>query len=350
MMKIVDMHCDTITELCDKFMKEERNEGSKANNIEHKIVDNNRLCLCHNDLHIDIEKLKKGNYLLQNFAIFQSMQKHKNLFADSIKYIDFFYQQIEANKDMIAVARCYEDIRKNEKEGKISAILTLEEGAQAEGNLEYLRTFYRLGVRMVTLTWNFENGIGYPNFLYEHGKKSDMSSRNTIDGLTDYGVQFVEEMERLGMIIDVSHLSDKGFYDVLKHTKKPFVASHSNAVHCCNNSRNLTDDMIRRLADRGGVTGINFYPYFLEQVPKEEQREAYSSIDQMIAHMKHIKQIGGIDCIGLGTDFDGIDGNLEIKDASNIQTLVQRLEEHFTTEEIEKICYKNVLRVYKEIL
>lgn len=333
-MKIIDMHCDTITELYDRRVKERSTDTLKKN-----------------FLHIDLEKLKQGNYMLQNFAIFQSLKKHEKMFEDSIKYIDYFYQEMEANKDYIGVVRTYEDIIRNEKEGKMSALLTLEEGAEAEGKLEFLRTYYRLGVRMITLTWNYENGIGYPNFHYEEGKTSDMKSRNTIDGLTEFGISFIEEMERLGMIIDVSHLSDAGFYDVLRYTKKPFVASHSNAMHCCNHCRNLTDDMIRRLSERGGVTGINFYPYFLDEVAPEEGRKEYASIEKILAHIKHIKKIGGIQCIGLGTDFDGIDGDLEIKDASYMQMLVERLEKAgFTPTEIEAICYKNVLRVYKEIL
>lgn len=334
MTKLIDMHCDTITELYD-----------------HRVKDGSTDTLRSNSMHIDLEKLRKGNYMLQNFAIFQSLKKHEKMFEDSIKYIDYFYQEMEANKDYIGVVRTYEDIIRNEKEGKMSALLTLEEGAEAEGKLEFLRTYYRLGVRMITLTWNYENGIGYPNFHYEEGKTSDMKSRNTIDGLTEFGISFIEEMERLGMIIDVSHLSDAGFYDVLRYTKKPFVASHSNAMHCCNHCRNLTDDMIRRLSERGGVTGINFYPYFLDEVAPEEDRKEYASIEKILAHIKHIKKIGGIQCIGLGTDFDGIEGDLEIKDASYMQMLVERLEKAgFTPTEIEAICYKNVLRVYKEIL
>lgn len=333
-MKIIDMHCDTITELYDRRVKEGSTDTLKKN-----------------FLHIDLDKLKQGNYMLQNFAIFQSLKKHEKMFEDSIKYIDYFYQEMEANKDYIGVVRTYEDIIRNEKEGKMSALLTLEEGAEAEGKLEFLRTYYRLGVRMITLTWNYENGIGYPNFHYVEGKTSDMKSRNTIDGLTEFGISFIEEMDRLGMIIDVSHLSDAGFYDVLRYTKRPFVASHSNAMNCCNHCRNLTDDMIRRLSERGGVTGINFYPYFLDEVAPEEDRKEYASIEKILAHIKHIKKIGGIQCIGLGTDFDGIEGDLEIKDASYMQMLVDRLEKAgFTPTEIEAICYKNVLRVYKEIL
>lgn len=331
--KIADMHCDTITELYDR-----REKGSQEN-------------LASNSMHIDIEKLVAGNYMLQNFAIFQSIQKHKELFKDSIAYIDYFYQEMEKNKEFIIPVYSYRDIMQAEKEHKIAAMLTLEEGGQAEGKLEYLRTFYRLGVRMIALNWNYENGIGFPNIEYKNGSTVNAVNRNTEAGLTEYGMQFVEEMERLGMIIDVSHSSDATFYDVLNYTKKPFVASHSNAAYCANHGRNLTDDMIRKLADRGGVIGINFYPYFVDGNYRMTGRDPYTSTDALIFHIQHIIDIGGIACVGIGADFDGIEGNLEIKDASYMPILVQALENAgFKEAEIEAVCCKNVLRVYKEVL
>ena len=120
-------------------------------------------------------------------------------------------------------------------------------------NLAFLRDFYRLGVRMLTLTWNYKNGLGHPNKRKEFPLEPD-----TVNGLTPLGIEFLQEMERLGIIVDVSHLSDAGFYDVVKYAKKPFVASHSNARSVCGNVRNLTDDMLKKIADCGGVTGINF--------------------------------------------------------------------------------------------
>ena len=158
----------------------------------------------------------------------------------------------------------------------------------------------------------------------------------------------VKEMNRLGIIIDVSHLSDAGFYDVLKYTTGPFVASHSNARAVCNHCRNLTDDMIRELAKRGGVTGINYAADFLREVPEGEKNFSY--ISDMVKHIKHIVEVGGIDCVGLGSDFDGIEQNLEMKDASYLPQLADALRaEGFSEEDIEKIFYKNVLRVFKEV-
>ena len=152
-------------------------------------------------------------------------------------------------------------------------------------------------------------------------------------------------MNNLGMIIDVSHLSDGGFYDVSKNSRKPFVASHSNARAISNHPRNLTDDMIRTLALSGGVMGINFEKHFLGH-------NNLSRIEDMLAHIQHIKNIGGIDCISLGTDFDGISNKgLEVKNIGEIEKLSMALSKNnFSEEEIEKIFYKNALRVIKEVL
>ena len=152
-------------------------------------------------------------------------------------------------------------------------------------------------------------------------------------------------MEDLGIIIDVSHLSDAGFYDVLKYSTKPFVASHFGARSVCGVARNLSDDMIRSLAQKGGVTGVNYCSEFIE-----DHNETFTSLQGMIDHIRHIAKVGGIDCVGLGSDFDGIGNQLEIKDASGMQLLYEGLKPYFTEEEIEKIFYKNVLRVYHDTL
>lgn len=172
---------------------------------------------------------------------------------------------------------------------------------------------------------------------------------DTEHGLTDTGIAFVEEMERLGMVIDISHLNDAGIWDVFRHTGKPLVASHSNARAIASHPRNLTDHMIRTLAGRGGVMGINYCTAFLRDFGPGE--EPVSRISDMVMHMKHIRNIGGIGCIGLGSDFDGISGTLEMRDAGRLPMLADAMEkEGFTASEIEAVFYKNVLRVYKEVL
>lgn len=331
-MKVIDMHCDTIGGMlmAPKWGRPDFH-------------------LAKNEMNIDLEKMEKGDYLAQCFAMFVPFNV-ENPFETCMEMIDRFYQEVEANQDKIAVARNYDDIMKNQADGKMSAILTIEEGGVTKGNLAYLRDFYRLGVRMITLTWNFENGVGFPNFKRsdDPNQKPNFKSPNTVDGLTPYGIEMVKEMNRLGIIIDVSHLSDAGFYDVLKYTTGPFVASHSNARAVCNHCRNLTDDMIKKLAERGGVTGINYAADFLREVPDGE--ENFSYIADMVKHIKHIVEVGGIDCVGLGSDFDGIEQNLEMKDASYLPQLADALaKEGFSEEDIEKIFYKNVLRVFKTV-
>lgn len=342
-MNIIDMHCDTISELYRK-----RKTGSRES-------------LYSNEGHIDIGKLKAGGALLQNFALFIHMGSVENPLEEVLQMVDLYYEELEADKESLAPVYCYADIERNRSEGKISALLTVEEGAVCKGKLSYLRDLHRLGVRMMTLTWNYPNEIGHPALHAERGY--EMAEDGKTDGekvpfykradrehgLTETGREFVAEMERIGMIIDVSHLSDAGFYDVLACTKKPFVASHSNARSVCPWVRNLTDDMIRKLAERGGVMGLNFCPDFLTEVSEGEPNPG--TIAAITTHAKHIIRVGGIDCLGLGSDFDGIGGHSELPDYSYMPRLTEALQKAgLTSGEVDKILYKNVLRVYKELL
>ncbi len=344
-MKAIDMHCDTIFEL-------------------HK----QGLSLRENNLHIDLMKLKGADYLVQNFALYVPLREldendkditpaDKNPLKDVLTLADIYYHELEANKDIIAPVYTYDDIEKNQKEGKLSALLTIEEGGVCCGSLSVLRMLHRLGVRMMTLTWNFPNEIGYPNVDLSNLGDVPMSSKNvapveftkadTVNGLTETGIAFVEEMNRLGMIVDVSHLSDAGFYDVLKYSKKPFVASHSNARSVCSAVRNLTDDMIKKLGEAGGVTGLNFCADFL--TTPVSGKENPGTMEAVVAHAKHITNVGGVECLGLGSDFDGIATNKGIPSAAHVPQLYQALKKGgFSESDLEKIFYKNVLRVYKD--
>lgn len=334
-MKVVDMHCDTILGLLEK--------GQKFEDVS----------LYSNDMCIDIQKLQKGNYLCQNFALFTDQKVLDIPEHQTMKLLDMYYRMLEENSDYIAPVLSYSDIEKNEKEGKISSMLTLEDGGVVFDDLAMLRNYYRMGVRMIALTWNYENSIGFPNLaindLNTDYKQANFFQRvDTVNGLTDFGIEYIKEMERLGIIIDVSHLNDAGFYDVLDHTTKPFVASHSNARSICPVARNMSDDMILELAKRGGVMGLNFCGDFLGL---HDKPNGPSKISDMVEQIKYIRNLAGIDVIGLGTDYDGINSKLEIEDASQMYKLADALEkEGFSQEEIEKIFYKNVLRVYKEVL
>ena len=164
-------------------------------------------------------------------------------------------------------------------------------------------------------------------------------------GLTSFGKEAIEVMNEWGILIDVSHLSDGGFEDVMKISKKPFVASHSNCRALSPHPRNLTDDMIRKLAEKGGVAGVNFAPEFLDSDIKTKK----STIQNLTAHIKHFIEIGGVECVGLGTDFDGITGEFEIGEPEKMELLFEQLHREGISETvIEKIAYKNVLRVIKD--
>lgn len=313
-MSIIDLHCDTI----------------------YHLTDNKDMVLNKNNLAVDLEKLKKSNSLAQFFALFIDLQEHPKAFNRAMDMLNRFYEEIEKNNHEMNIAKNYEDINKNIEQGKISAFLTIEEGEAIEGSHKNLRNFYDLGVRLMTLTWNYENSIGYPNCKEEFRNK----------GLKDFGLETLEEMNNLGMIIDVSHLSDGGFYDVARYSKKPFVASHSNSRTICNHSRNLTDDMIRILSEKGGITGINFEKSFLIEGGSK------SSVKDMVKHINHISNIGGIDVVAIGSDFDGINPkNLEISNIGEIDKLIIELQKSgYHESDIEKILYKNALRVIKEVL
>jgi len=309
---LIDLHCDTISVLLKQ---------DKAGELRK-----NSLC-------VDIEKLRQGGSLAQFFALYVNKEKVENPFEYAMLMLDKFYQELAANSSEIAIARTYHEMMANMAEGKISAFLTIEEGGVIKGKLENLRNFYRLGVRLMTLTWNYPNEIGYPNFDWEYQDQ----------GLTAFGKEVVAEMNRLGIIIDVSHLSDQGFHDVASLSSQPFIASHSNSRAKTNHPRNLTDDMIRILAEKGGVIGLNFAASFLGS-------SETSKIEDMIRHAKYIYQVGGSDVLAIGTDFDGTAPNFEIVHAGQINYLRDALAKNgFTASEIDKIWYKNSGRIIKEV-
>lgn len=325
------MHCDTITALYQN-----RKKG---------------WTLADNELHVRLDKMRAGGYLLQNFALFVHTGDERDAYQEAMALADCFDRQMHLFSEQISQVRTWADIGQNMAQGKLSALLTMEEGAACQGSLEKLQRFYERGVRMLTLTWNFPNEIGFPNVRMPQteGEKPDFLRPETQKGLTEFGIAFVEEMERLGMIVDVSHLSDAGFYDVLRHTKKPFVASHSNARAVCPNVRNLTDGMLRALGERGSVTGLNFCPDFLEM--RADGQPNPGTVEAVVRHARHIANIGGVECLGLGSDFDGIPTHAQLTGADALPLLDGALQKAgFSATERDKIFFQNVLRVYREDL
>ena len=336
-MKAIDMHCDTIGHLYGK---------EKRENIKATFYDANS--------HINLDKLAAGDYMLQNFALFVFLGMSPDPYKEAMEMADLYDRLMDENTDRIARVLKYEDIEKNAAAGKISAMLTIEEGGVIQGSYEKLQEFYDRGVRMMTLTWNFINEIGWPNTAMPRTQEERAAFKptglpQTQNGLTDFGKELVGRMEDMGMIVDVSHLGDAGFYDVYENTKKPFVASHSNARTVCGHIRNLTDDMLRKFGERGCVTGLNYCPDFMKNVPRGTMPETI--IDVVVEHAKHIVNVGGIDILGLGSDFDGIGPHPELAGPQHMPAVEEALRKAgFTESQLEKIFYKNVLRVYKEVL
>lgn len=320
-MKFIDMHCDTLMPF--------------ARGGEYSLFANNG--------QVDFQKMKKGDALAQFFAVFfpkmeyftaQGIDMNDDLYFRLLT--EGFYRDVEKHNDIIAYAGNAADIEKNAKDGKMSAILTIEDGRFINGDMDKIKMVYDKGVRAISLTWNFENCFGWPNSL-------DKEIMNK--GLKQFGIDAIQYMNDLGIIIDVSHLSDGGFYDVAKYSKKPFVATHSNARAVSPHQRNLTDDMIRLLGEKGGVTGLNFCPQFMDA----DITAKHTPISNIVKNAKHIVNVGGIDVLGIGTDFDGIGGTQEISDSSMLPLLWDALaKEGFHESEIEKISHGNVLRVIRE--
>jgi len=322
----IDLHCDTLSRL---------------------VCAGGGTTLYSNDFHVDITKLKKGGVGAQFFAVFVPVNETENPLALCLDEIDRFYAELDRYPEHIAFAGSSQDIVKNGGEGKISAFLALEDSGVIGGNLSALRMIYRLGVRLVTLTWNFKNRVGSPN--------TDAISGG--EGLTAHGIDFLREMERLGMLIDVSHLSDAGFYDVAGAVKGPFIASHSNSRAVTSHPRNLTDDMIRIVAEHGGVVGVNFYSLFSEPYVFEDIYGGPPSslngarISDVVRHIDRIAKVGGIDCVALGSDFDGISSVPDgLENASRLPALFSALEKAgYCADDIDKIRFRNAFRVIKEV-
>ena len=293
--------------------------------------------------HLSLERMKKAGYTLQTFAMFVQMERYPNTFEQCMAMIETYHRELEQNRDLIGPVFTYEDILRNQAEGRMSALLSLEEGEVCQGDVEHLRQFYELGARMMTLTWNFPNSLAWPNTV----RGSRFGVPQTDKGLTERGIAFLEEMERLGMIVDVSHLGDAGFYQVMEHTTKPVIASHSNARTVCPHVRNLTDDMIRKIAERGGVIGLNFCGDFVDPAEKN----AFASIEKLADMANYLKQVGGIECIALGSDFDGIGPGVELTGCQDMPLLAEGFARAgFTASEVEMICEGNALRFLRESL
>jgi membrane dipeptidase len=312
---VIDGHCDTILSIINK----DRSLSEKSNTY-----------------HLDIPRMKEGGVNVQFFAAFiEELYKPNTSLKRTLQLIDCIYQQVEENKEDLSVAINYEQIKTTISSGKIAAILSIEGGEALEGDLGVLRMLYRLGVRLLTLTWNQRNQIA-----------DGIGESRTKSGLTEFGLKVIDEMNKLGMLIDVSHLSEASFWDVVKRSKSPVVASHSNCYALCPHLRNLKDGQIKALAEKGGIIGVTFVSDFLINKNRE------STIKDVVEHIDYLVKKVGFDYVGLGSDFDGtriLPVGLEgVDKIPNITE--EMLNRGYKKKEIRKILGENWLRVFKEVV
>lgn len=333
-MKVWDLHCDTLYRLLGR----EDTAGEPA--VEAFAKDGGML---------DLAKMRAGDYLLQCFACFVGLEESPDPLVSALREVDLFHRLLAAYPDDLVWVKSAADIDKLGEDGRIGAMLTIEEGAVCRDDLAILRDFYRLGVRMMTLTWNHQNGLGSPNITPDYNEDTWPVKDPGAPGLTGVGREFVAEMERLHMIVDVAHLSDAGIRDLLAIATRPFAASHSNARACCPHLRNLPDELLRAMGEKGCLIGLNYCPAFLDDTP--DRKHCVGSVAQMARHAKYILNLAGENALALGSDFDGIGGELEITGAQDLPLLAEGLvNEGIPARVVEKIFYKNARRFFRENL
>lgn len=307
----VDAHCDTLTKIMES--------GSN---------------LYRNKCHVDLKRIKSIGSFVQFFAAFiDPIYSPAYALKRAIQIIDKFYQQIDLYKEFVKPCYDYNDITDSLKDGKIGAVLTIEGGEALQGEISTLRMFFKLGVRSICLTWNNRNEIA-----------DGVSDSITGGGLTPFGREVITEMNRLGMLIDLSHISEKGFWNVMELTASPVIVSHSNAKKICDHIRNLTDAQIEAVKLNGGVIGINFYPYFLSGTDK-------ATLKDILMHIEHISGLIGTDYIGVGADFDGIECTpSDVRGVEDITKVFNELLKlNYTQQDVEKIAGLNFLRLLKKL-
>ena len=308
---MIDLHCDTIMQLLDH-----PDSGD----------------LYRNTWKIDIEKLQKAHSKVQDFALFINLGDTNDPYGRYEEMRNLCTTQIHLYGEHIQHVLSYQDVESVYKSGKIGALMSIEEGGVLGGDLDKLKQAYQDGVRLITLTWNYPNSLGEPHCGEQHKK------------LTPKGIEFVEAMQDLGIIVDCSHLNDAGTEQLGDILDVPFIASHSNAREVTAHTRNLPDNLIKLIANKGGVIGLNFAQSFLGTSP-------VSRIEDIVKHGLYLINKGGEDVVALGTDFDGIKPDTEIKDASEMYRLYDAFKEAGLSEvQCEKLFWKNADRLLKEIL
>ena len=343
--------------------------------------------------NLNLDSIHKGNLGAEFFSIWVEPTLYKDHYARrTLELIDSVKQQVAKHPDQIEFATSAAGIEQAHRDHKFAALMGIEGGHSIEDSIPLLRQYYALGVRYMTLTWSNSNG-----WADSSGDIDDKTVPHTKEGLTEFGKDVVYEMNRLGMMVDISHVSDKTFYRTLVITRAPVIASHSSARALCDAPRNMTDDMLRAVANsggpnsKGGVVGVNFYSGFLSQdyrnaqiAQKPEVDKAvedlkakfkadgkevtYSDIEKvqrqyadriprpplsvLIDHIDHIAKIAGVDHVGLGSDFDGVSGQLPqgLDSPADLPKITAALiERGYSAEDCRKILGGNLLRVFREV-
>ena len=335
--------------------------------------------------HVSLDKARAGNLGAEFFSIWVEPSFKGQYAHRAMDLIDSVYQQAARHPDRMMMAFSVDDIERAHKQKKLASLMGIEGGHAIENDLRLLRDFYKLGVRYMTLTWSNTN---------EWADSSGDISNPKIEhhnGLTDFGKQVVQEMNRLGIMVDISHVADKTFYDAVATSRAPVIASHSAARALSNHARNMTDDMLRAVTKNNGVVMVNFFSAFVDenyrkvyeaQRKDEEaavaafvaQRKAegkpvsYAEYDRiqrewtakiprpplksLIDQIDHIAKIAGIDHVGLGSDFDGVSGATPegIDSAADLPKITQGLlDRGYSADDIRKILGANLLHAFRDV-
>lgn len=286
---------------------------------------------------VELPKLREGGIDCAFFAI-DVTRAPKNHLTYALDGLGYFLADLESLDGAVTVARSAADVMDAKRNGQISALLVIENSEVLEGSLHVLQALHHLGVRSLVLTHNWSTWAAAGNEEHASG-----------GGLTRFGVQLVQEMNRLGMLIDVSHIAERGFWDTLEHSSRPIIASHSCCTALCPHSRNLTDAQLRALAENGGVVGITFVPFFIDPEWKGSDWPSRPSLDQLLDHVQNAVEVAGIDHVGIGSDFDG--GGSVIHHAGDYGSITEGLlRRGFREADLRKILGENTLRVLQEAL
>lgn len=330
---LIDLHCDTLTALTqeDYHLLEAFQDPAKRDEtvsvFAQRVQNTDTLDLPGR--HFSLSAIPEGVNWCQCCAIFLPDGLKGE---EAITYYDLhqrnFHRQMEALSDKVLPCRTAADIEEAWTQGKAAAVLTVENGSALAGRLERIEALSQDGVRMMTLTWNGENEIG--------------SGSGTDHGLSDFGKEAVRELERQGVIVDVSHLNDQGFADLLEVAQKPFAASHSNARAVCGHKRNLTDDQIREMVRRGCLIGLNFYNAFLREGGQP------GTPDDLFRHVEHFLELGAEHCLALGSDADGADLPPWLDGPEKFSGLYPFfLDRGLTVSQAEGILWRNALAFFQ---